>query len=167
MSDLFHPKVPTEFIVAVFGTIADNPQHSYTILTKRSARMAALADRLPWPSSLEMGVSIGLPQYGFRANHLRRVPAAIRFINCEPLLGPLELDLTGINYVRAAGETEPGFRECKPEWVRLLRDQCVDAGVPFQFAHWAGLHQNGNNRTLDGQIWDQPAPRPKVRTLFD
>ena len=122
MSDLFHPKVPSDFIRSVFEVIADTPQHSYTILTKRSARMAALAGGLPWPQHLEVGVSIGLPQFVFRADQLRRVPAAIRFINAEPLLGPLELDLTGIDYVRAAGETEPGFRPCKPEWARLLRD---------------------------------------------
>jgi protein gp37 len=158
MSDLFHPQVPTEFIQAVFETIVDTPQHSYSILTKRSGRLAALAGQLPWPPHLEIGVTIGLQRWAFRAAHLRSTGAAVKFINCEPLLGPLQLELDGIDYVRAGGETERGFRECHPDWVRSLRDQCLEAGVPFQFMHWSGLHPSSGGNQLDGEIWDQQPP---------
>jgi protein gp37 len=165
MSDIFHQGIPISYVQKIFAVIEDTPQHNYFIITKRSKRMMVLAPKLPWPPNLQMTVTIENQQYAFRADHLRQVPAAMRTINAEPLLGLIDnINLEGIDGVNAGGETEPGFRECKPEWVRALRDQCIAAGVPFSFSHWSGLHPGDNGRLLDGKIWDQH-PRP-LHPLF-
>jgi protein gp37 len=134
MSDLFHARVPLDFVRQVFAVIADTPQHTYQVLTKRSARLPKIAAKLDWPANLWMGVSIEHSDMLFRADHLRTVPAAIRFVSLEPLLGPLPgLDLTGIDWVIAGGESGPGHRPVDPGWIRDLRDQSVGQGVAFFF----------------------------------
>ena len=125
MSDMFHAKVPLNFIQSVFDVIADTPQHTYQILTKRSLRMRRFADRLPWPPNLWIGVSVESARVLYRVDHLRQVPAAVRFLSCEPLLGPLhEVDLDGIGWVIAGGESGPNYRPMHLEWARDLRDLC-------------------------------------------
>ena len=106
MSDLFHPDVPLDFIQRVFKVMADTPRHTYQILTKRSKRLASLANELDWPPNVWMGVSVESKRYAFRIDHLRSVPAAVRFISAEPLLGPLpNLDLSLIHWLIAGGES--------------------------------------------------------------
>jgi len=137
MSDLFHPEVPEEFIADVFQTMRDTPRHTYQILTKRSKRLATLAEQLTWPDNVWMGVSIESDQYCFRVRHLQSVPAAVRFVSAEPLLGPLDsINLNGIDWLIAGGESGHGARPMHPRWVFELRDRCVEEDVPFFFKQW-------------------------------
>jgi protein gp37 len=134
MSDLFHARVPLGFIRDVFAVIADTPQHTYQVLTKRSSRLRRLADKLTWPPNLWMGVSVENRGAPCRVSDLRAVPAAVRFLSCEPLIGPLEgLNLDGIGWVIAGGESGPGRRPLNPDWITDIRDCCLGAGVPFFF----------------------------------
>ena len=156
MSDLFHAKVPLPFIQEVFDVIAHTPQHTYQVLTKRSLRLRRLADRLAWPSNLWMGVSVENEEVLSRVDHLRHVPAAVRFLSCEPLLGPLDqIDLAGIGWVIAGGESGPNYRPMDLDWARGLRDACQVAGVPFFFKQWGGRTPKALGRQLDGQFWDE------------
>lgn len=151
MSDLFHNDVPLEFIQRVFTVMAETPQHTYQILTKRSKRLAALESDLHWPSNVWMGVTVESVRYTFRINHLRAVNAAVRFISAEPLLGPLpSLDLSGISWLIAGGESGHGARPVEKAWVRDLRDQCANAGTAFFFKQWGGRTPKANGRELDG-----------------
>lgn len=155
MSDLFHKDVPISFIRDVFDTISDTPQHQYQILTKRSKRLAAVADKLEWPANLWMGVSVENERYRFRVDHLREVPSAVRFLSCEPLLGPIpELHLDRIDWVIAGGESGPRARPMMLPWVSDLRDQCTTAGVAFFFKQWGGRTPKAGGRELDGRTWD-------------
>ena len=132
MSDLFHPEVPFEFIQDVFTVMAETPRHTYQILTKRSKRLAAVGPELHWPQNVWMGVSVETSRYSFRLDHLRTVPAEVRFVSAEPLLGPLpNLDLSGIHWLIAGGESGPGARPIEEAWVLDLRDQCATADVAF------------------------------------
>jgi protein gp37 len=155
MSDLFHPSVPEGFIHDVFDVIAETPQHTYQVLTKRSKRLTQLARRLHWPSNLWMGVSVESMRYTFRMDHLRGIDAAVRFVSAEPLLGPLRsLDLEGIHWLIAGGESGRNARPMDPAWVMDLRDQCRDAAVPFFFKQWGGHTPKAGGRELDGQFHD-------------
>lgn len=155
MSDLFHPDVPLEFIRRVFTVMVDTPQHEYQVLTKRAKRLAELAPALDWPTNVWMGVSVETRPYAFRVKHLQQVPAAVRFISAEPLLGPVDLDLDGIGWVIVGGESGRNARPVHPDWVRSLRDQCVDAEVPFFFKQWGGRSPKAGGRELDGRTWSE------------
>ncbi|SFW87086.1 DUF5131 family protein [Amycolatopsis australiensis] len=156
MSDLFHAKVPVEFIRRVFAVMEATPQHTYQVLTKRSRRIRRLAGSLDWPGNLWLGVSVENQDAAYRVDDLRDVPAAVRFLSCEPLLGPLEqLDLAGIGWVIVGGESGPGCRPMAADWARDLRDQCVGARVPFFFKQWGGRTPKAGGRELDGRTWDQ------------
>lgn len=156
MSDLFHARVPISFVREVFEVIADTPQHTYQVLTKRSARLPKLADKLDWPDNLWLGVSVENNAHAYRADHLREVPAAVRFLSCEPLIGPLpHLNLDGIGWVITGGESGPGARPLDVEWVREIRDNCLDSGVPFFHKQWGGRTPKAHGRELDGYFWDQ------------
>jgi protein gp37 len=161
MSDLFHERVPEEFIGRVFDVMARADRHTFQILTKRHERLADLADDLPWPPNIWMGVSIENRRFVHRADRLREVPAAVRFISAEPLLGPLDgLDLTGIGWLIAGGESGPRHRPVRAEWVRGLRDRCLDEGVAFFFKQWGGLRPKTGGRLLDGRTWDEKPVAP-------
>ncbi|MGC2175358.1 MAG: phage Gp37/Gp68 family protein [Acidimicrobiales bacterium] len=137
MSDLFHPDVPDSFIEDVFRVMVDTPRHTYQVLTKRSQRLSKIAKQLPWPTNVWMGVSVESDRYVFRANDLRQVPAAVRFISAEPLLGPLpSLNLDGIDWVIAGGESGPGARPMHPRWAKGIRDHCIEEDVAFFFKQW-------------------------------
>lgn len=137
MSDLFHSSVPLSFIQSVFAVMADTPQHTYQVLTKRSKRLVQVADRLEWPSNVWMGVSVESDPYCFRVDHLRQVGSAVRFVSAEPLLGPLpSLDLTDIDWLIAGGESGKAARPMHPAWARGLRDSCGTAGTAFFFKQW-------------------------------
>jgi protein gp37 len=152
MSDLFHELVPLEFIRSVFEVMATAERHTFQILTKRHERLLQLAPKLSWPSNVWMGVSIENRRWIARADYLRDVPAAVRFISAEPLLGPLdELDLTGIDWLIAGGESGSGSRPVRVEWLRDLRDACEAAGVAFFFKQWGGVRSKAGGRQLDGR----------------
>lgn len=155
MSDLFHPEVPFGFIEQVFEVMADTPRHTYQVLTKRSKRLAEVADKLPWPENIWMGVTVENARYAFRADHLRSTPAAVKFISAEPLLGLLEIDLTGLHWVIAGGESGKGFRQVEEDWLLALRDDCQKANVDFFFKQWGGHTPKAGGRELDGRLWDE------------
>lgn len=145
MSDLFHPDVPEEYIEKVFGVMEAASHHRFQVLTKRSERLAELAPSLPWPSNVWMGVSVENQRFTCRIDDLRDVPATVRFLSCEPLLGALELNLEDIHWVIAGGESGPRARAMNPDWVRGVRDQCAIAKVPFFFKQW-GAHDSQGRR---------------------
>ncbi|PKQ16729.1 MAG: hypothetical protein CVT67_02865 [Actinobacteria bacterium HGW-Actinobacteria-7] len=156
MADLFHNDVPDEFIKAVFAVMAETPQHTYQVLTKRSDRLAALASELPFTPNIWVGVTVENNDYVYRTDHLREAPAAVRFISAEPLLGPLpDLDLTGIDQLIVGGESGQGWRPMDPDRVRELRDRCVDERVAFFFKQYPGYQPKKLGRELDGVVWDQ------------
>ncbi len=167
MSDLFHKAVPDDYIQRVFDVMVLANWHVFQILTKRSQRLATLAPHLPWPSNIWQGVSLENASYVWRITHLRQVPAAIRFLSVEPLLGPIpNLPLDGIHWVIVGGESGGGRREMAPEWVREVRDQCLAAEVPFYFKQWGGRTPKSRGRVLDGRTWEEmprvwPAQQPK------
>jgi protein gp37 len=156
MSDLFHEAVPEDFIRQTFEVMERASWHVFQILTKRAARLAALAPSLPWPANVWQGVSVENARYVSRVAHLRTVPAHVRFLSVEPLLGPIpQLPLDGIHWVIVGGESGPGHRILDPAWVRAIRDQCLAAGVPFFFKQWGGRTSKSGGRQLDGHAWDQ------------
>lgn len=156
MSDLFHEAVPEGHIQAVFSTMRSADWHIFQVLTKRADRLAELAPRLRWPENVWMGVSIENGRFVRRADLLRTVGASVRFISAEPLLGPLTgLDLAGIDWVIAGGESGHRHRPMKSEWVRDLRDRCQGDGVAFFFKQWGGRTSKAGGRELDGREWSQ------------
>ena len=155
MSDLFHEEVPTEFTLRVFDVMRRADRHTYQVLTKRSERLLQLSSTLPWPPHVWMGVSVERNDWSFRIDHLRQTGAAVKFLSCEPLLGALPgLDLAGIDWVIVGGESGPGARPMRPEWVMDVRDQCRNAHVPFFFKQWGGFNKKKAGRILDGRTWD-------------
>jgi len=197
MSDLFHARVPRDFVVQVWTVMASTPQHTYQILTKRPERMARMLTdlcgcgrghvpgihfrsamdwavtersltyvpgtnpdiyhRVRWPlPNVWLGTSIESDTHVARADRLRETPAAVRFVSAEPLLGPLpSLDLTGIDWLIAGGESGPNARPVDAGWIRELRDQCASTGTAFFFKQWGGRTPKANGRELDGRTWDQ------------
>jgi len=163
MSDLFHTDVPESFIRDVFSVMEGCPQHEFQILTKRAERLARLAPRLPWPSHIWMGVSVELRDFFWRVDYLRRVPASVRFISAEPLLGSLaDINLDRIDWLIAGGESQPGCRPAEMEWFRELRDACRRDGVAFFLKQLGGHpHKRGSDEArIDGRRWHQ---MPSVR----
>lgn len=156
MSDLFHDDVPLEYVASVFKVMKETPHHTYQILTKRAERLAEVSEFLDWPDNVWMGVSVENADYLYRIDHLRNVPAKVRFLSLEPLLGPLEaIDLTDIHWVIAGGESGPNARPMEPEWVRSIRDQCMNQSVAFHFKQWGGTNKKKTGRTLDNRTWDE------------
>lgn len=168
MSDLFHEDVPLEYIQRVFAVMKAADWHLFQVLTKRSARLAEVAPALDWPDNVWMGVSVENQRWTTRIDELRTVQAIVRFLSCEPLLGPLDLDLAGINWVIVGGESGAHARPMKPEWARSIREQCRDAGVAFFFKQWGAHDAEGvrrgkkaSGRLLDGRTWNAlPDRRP-------
>jgi protein gp37 len=155
MSDLYHERVPTPFIRQVFATMVTARQHTFQILTKRAKRLGELGPSLPWRPNIWQGVSIESADVAWRADELRKVPADLRFLSLEPLLGPLdELDLCGIRWVIVGGESGPGARPMAKAWVRSIRDRCRREAIPFFFKQWGGVRKHQTGRILDGRTWD-------------
>lgn len=155
MSDLFHPDVPDRFIGRVFEIMQKAEQHQFQVLTKRPERALELAPRLPWPENVWMGTSVESQPYTKRIDQLRQIPAHVRFLSCEPLLGPLSLNLKDIHWVIVGGESGPGARPMRPEWVTSIRDQSRNARVAFFFKQWGGVHKSKTGRELDGQTYNE------------
>ncbi len=167
MSDLFHSDVPYSFIQEVFAVMAAAHWHQFQVLTKRSERLIEISHLLDWRENIWMGVSAEESRYSHRIDHLRETAAAVKFLSLEPLLGPLEgLDLSGIDWVIVGGESGPGARPIKPEWVASIRDQCIESEVPFFFKQWGGTQKSKTGRLLEGRTWDEmpsAAPGPGSR----
>lgn len=157
MSDLFHEAVPFEFVEHVFAVMREADWHTFQVLTKRSRRLRELAPFLDWPDNVWMGVSVENERALARVHDLRAAAGVpVKFLSCEPLLGPLPgLDLSGIDWVIAGGESGPGARAMQPAWVRQVRDSCVAASVPFFFKQWGGTRKKRAGRELDGQLWNE------------
>ncbi len=156
MSDLFHEDVPFEFIERVFSTMNRATWHRFQILTKRSNRLLQLSERLIWTDNIWMGVTVECGDFIDRTTDLVASGARSRFLSCEPLLGPLSaLDLTGIDWVIAGGESGPKARTMSEEWVTELRDQCIETAVPFFFKQWGGVNKKKTGRDLQGKTWDE------------
>lgn len=164
MSDLFHKAVPDHYLDQVFDVVARTPQHTYQILTKRSERLPEYFAKRTCPDNVWLGVSVENRRHGVpRVDHLRDIPAKIRFLSVEPLLEDVgELDLRGIHWVIVGGESGHGARPMKPEWADNVRDQCERAGVAFFFKQWGGWGADGvkrskkaNGRELHGRTYDQ------------
>lgn len=163
MSDLFHDAVPDAFIRSVFEVMAETPRHTFQVLTKRAERLSELAPSLIWPLNVWMGVSVESEDFLSRIDHLRTTQAAVRFLSLEPLIGPLpELNLSGIHWVIAGGESGPGARPMNPAWVRSIRDSCLKERVPFHFKQWGGAVKSRTGRLLDGRTWDDLPPQMQL-----
>lgn len=166
MGDLFHEEVPDAFIRRVWAAMERNPEHTFQVLTKRSRRLRELAPSLAWPDHIWAGVTIETDAMAKRLVDLSHVPAAIRFLSLEPMLGPLpslleERALAGIGWVICGGETGPGARPMALDWVRPLRDVCVRRGIPFFFKRWGGTTKK-LGRSIDGECWDQMPDRSSL-----
>ena len=156
MSDLFLKDVPVEFIKRVFDVMGKAQQHTFQVLTKRADRLHALSAELPWMPNIWMGVTVENNEYTHRIDHLRQTGAYLKFLSIEPLLGPIShLDLAGIDWVIVGGESGPGARPMRPEWVMDIRNQCRKADVPFFFKQWGGVRKNKAVRELEGITWDE------------
>lgn len=143
LSDICHEKIPDEFIIRGINWLSQAHWHQFQLLTKRAARLAELAPRINWPPNVWMGVSVEDQKAAVRIDHLRKVPAAIRFLSVEPLIGPIEnLDLSGIHWVICGGESGPNARRCDAAWVRQVRDACVRQSVPFFMKQWGTFESN-------------------------
>ena len=156
MSDLFHDDIPDEYIARVFATMRDCPQHTFQVLTKRADRLTSLGQKLEWPKNVWMGVSVEDVRVISRIDGLRAVPAAIRFLSLEPLIGPLDrLPLRGIDWAIVGGESGPRARPMKREWVTSILRQCRTAGVAFFFKQWGGVRKDMTGRKLIGTHYDE------------
>jgi protein gp37 len=165
MSDLFHKDVPLEYIQQVFQTMVRADQHIFQVLTKRSDRARELSPYLPWPANIWMGVSIENDKYAFRADDLRAIPAAVRFLSCEPLIGPIpSLNVRDLDWVIAGGESGQKFRPLEEAWAVAIRDLCQNERVPFFFKQWGGRNKKATGRLLDGRYWDE---LPESRSYND
>lgn len=156
MSDLFHEDIPLEFIQRVFGAMLAADWHRYQILTKRSRVLRQLDPHLEWAEHIWMGVSVENADYVHRIDDLRATHACVKFVSFEPLLGPLpRLNLRGIDWAIAGGESGPGARPMREEWALNLRNQCLAVGVPFFFKQWGGVNKKRAGRLLEGRTWDE------------
>lgn len=165
MSDLFQEEVPLEFIQRVFETMQASPQHTFQVLTKRADRLRAVAATLPWPANIWMGVSVENAAVVHRIADLAATPAQVRFLSCEPLLGPLnKLDLRAVHWMIVGGESGPRARPMNPQWVRNLLSQARAAGVAFFFKQWGGVRKHLQGRELDGLTYDE-MPRLDVSSM--
>ena len=165
MSDLFHEKVPVSFIREVFRVMRENPHHVFQILTKRAERLLELdlAGEFVWASNIWMGVSVEDERVAFRIDLLRQTGAEVKFLSCEPLIGPLhQLYLQNIDWVIVGGESGRRPRPMRPEWVNSILQQCDRVGIPFFFKQWGGRNKKKNGRSLNGRTFDEMPALPEM-----
>lgn len=156
MSDLFHEQVPIEYINLVFDTMRKATQHTFQVLTKRAERMVDVSGDIIWPENVWMGVTVESGEYEYRIDLLRQIPAAVRFLSIEPMIGPAgKISLENIDWVIVGGESGPRSRPILKEWVDEVKDQCLAANVPFFFKQWGGFNKKKTGRLLDGRVWNQ------------
>ena len=172
LSDLFHKDLPVEYIARVFEVMRQASWHTFQVLTKRSERLRELAAELDWPDNVWAGVTVESAKHLCRIDDLRATGAKVKFLSLEPLLGPMpDLNLDGIDWVIVGGETGSMARQMQADWARDVRDQCVEAGVPFHFKQWGEYGENGvrvgkkvAGEMLDGRVWKQ---RPAGTAVVD
>lgn len=165
MSDLFHDDVPDDFVVQIFRTMSLASNHCFQILTKRSERLKEISNKLAWSKNIWMGVSVETSAYLSRIDDLKKTGAFIKFLSLEPLLGSLaDLDLTQIDWVIVGGESGPGARPMKKEWVTDIKGQCEKASVPFFFKQWGGINKKKNGRVFEGRTWNE---MPNIRKIMN
>ena len=155
MSDIFHEKIPISYIEQIFENIRKNPQHIFQILTKRHKRLVELAPSLTWHNNIWVGVSVESQQYVERIQSLKQVTAAVKFLSCEPLLGNLEMNLAGIDWVIVGGESGSTHHLIQSKWVEGIHEQCINYDVPFFFKQWGGSTPKKYGRTFQGKHWDE------------
>ena len=162
MSDLFHKSVPTDFICSVFDVMNRATHHIFQVLTKRPWRAQQMNNQLLWTPNIWMGTSIESERWLKRLDELKNINAQTKFLSLEPLLGPLpNLDFEGIDWVIVGGESGPRAREIRPQWVREIRNKCVEEEIPFFFKQWGGVFKKRTGRMLDGRTWNQLPPIKK------
>lgn len=167
MSDLFHKDVPLSFTQQVFATMTACPHHTFQVLTKRPERLLEVCGELPWPANVWMGVSVENQKYAFRSELLSRVPASVRFLSVEPLIGPIDhLSLKGIHWVIVGGESGPNARPMEEEWAISIQQRCAREHIPFFFKQWGGVQKHRNGRVLLGQTFDEMPARQNLMPLF-
>ena len=160
MSDLFQKDVPLSFIQEVFDVMNQVSRHRFQVLTKRSDRLLQVQSKLAWAPNIWMGVSVENKDYKNRIGHLRKTEAKVKFLSLEPLLGRLgRLNLKEIDWVIVGGESGPRARPMDPTWVTEIRDQCLEAQIPFFFKQWGGRNKKKAGRILEGRTWDE-MPEP-------
>jgi len=160
MSDLFHEKIPDDFIARIFDIMNRASWHRFQILTKRSDRLSRMSPALPWADNIWMGVTVEDRKCAFRIEHLRKTRASIKFISMEPLLEPMaELDLMGIDWIIVGGESGPGARPLNEDWVMDIKAKCQTSNIPFFFKQWGGVNKKKRGRLLEGRLWNQMPPR--------
>lgn len=165
MSDLFHKDIPPEFIQRVFKVMNDNPQHVFQVLTKRADMLLKYHKELEWTHNIWMGVSVEDAKSLSRINLLRRTRAKVKFLSCEPLIGPLtDLNLKKINWVIVGGESGRRPRPMKPEWVFEIHNKCIEENVPFFFKQWGGTNKKKTGRVLRGRTYSE---MPIVKHLLE
>ena len=156
MSDLFHEKMPADFIQRVFAVMRQASWHQFQILTKRSDVLLEMDSEIEWPENVWMGVSVENGNYKYRVDDLRKTHASVKFLSLEPLLGPLpKLNLRSIDWVIVGGESGPGARPMEKEWVIDIQQQCKRTGTPFFFKQWGGVNKKKNGRRLGGKTWNE------------
>jgi len=156
MSDLFHPDVPLSFIRKVFSVMNNTPQHTYQVLTKRAERLFELNEQLTWTPNIWMGVSVEDARVINRIDFLRNTNARVKFLSCEPLIGPIQsMNLDGINWVIVGGESGKKARPLKEWWIWDIRQQCQEAGVAFFFKQWGGTNKKKSGRLLGNRTYDE------------
>ena len=162
MSDVFHVDIPEDFTRRLFEVMLDASWHTYQVLTKRPARASRFWKRNKdlfrggkIPDHIWLGTSVENQHVAYRVEHLRAVPASVRFLSCEPLIGPVDLELAGIHWVIVGGESGPVRRPMKEEWVVAIRDRCRSRNVPFFFKQWGGRTPKAGGRVLAGELWDE------------
>ena len=160
MSDLFHEDVPLYYIKEIFDVMAECPHHTFQVLTKRPERAAEVSEDLHWPSNVWMGTSVEDVRVLSRVEALRRIPASVRFLSCEPLIGSLDgLSLEGVHWVIVGGESGPGSRPMEEKWVLEIKRLCALNRVPFFFKQWGGTNKKAAGRKLKGREWSEwPTP---------
>jgi len=155
MSDLFHEDVPDSFVLKVFKTMHMAKQHCFQVLTKRPERMKNLNTAIEWPTNVWAGVTVESSKYLDRIPHLLDTGVQTKFLSLEPLLSPIaDIPLDGIDWVIVGGESGPQSRPMDPQWVKTIRDACVDSSVPFFFKQWGGKNKKKAGRLLEGRTWD-------------
>ncbi|ABW66090.1 DUF5131 family protein [Desulfosudis oleivorans] len=155
MSDTFHEKADDDVVVSLFDSMAKAPWHTFQVLTKRSMRAKDIAAQIEWAKNVWLGVTVESTENLFRLDHLKDIPAAVRFLSLEPLLGPLpNLDLNGIDWVIVGGESGPKSRPMEEDWVLEIKELCLQAKVPFFFKQWGGINKKRAGRLLENRTWN-------------
>jgi len=156
MSDIFHDKIPDAFIVEIFEVMNKAHWHTFQVLTKRPKRLEKIADKLNWTPNIWMGVTVEANEYAYRVDYLRNCPAKTKFLSLEPLIDSVDkLDYSGIDWVIVGGESGPGARSMKKEWVIEIRDRCKKENIDFFFKQWGGVNKKKLGRQLEGRFYDE------------